>query len=86
MLTYSGQFAVGVYILSCTLRHLSVFSHPSQDTKGTLFFKKLADLTSTKAKFASYNNDRIIFYEDDYTGKDFVAYVGFSLSLACFTV
>jgi len=38
------------------------------------FFKKLADLTSTKAKYASYNNDRIVFYENDYTGKDFVGY------------
>ena len=51
-----------------------------------MFFKKLADVTSTKAKFASYNNDRIVFYENDYTGRDFVAYVGFSLSLAYFTV
>jgi hypothetical protein len=44
------------------------------DIKGTLFFKKYVDLNSTKAKFASYNNDRIVFYENDYTGKDFVAY------------
>jgi hypothetical protein len=44
------------------------------DVKGTLFFKKYVDLTSTKAKFASYNNDRIVFYENDYTGRDFVAY------------
>ncbi|KAF8262613.1 hypothetical protein EI94DRAFT_1808505 [Lactarius quietus] len=44
------------------------------DIKGTLFFKKFVDLTSVKAKFASYNNDRIVWYEDDYTGKDFVAY------------
>lgn len=46
----------------------------SVDIKGTLFFKKLADVTSTKAKYASYNDDRIVFYENDYTGKDFVAY------------
>lgn len=44
-------------------------------TKGTLYFKKVADLNSTKGKYASYNNDRIVFYENDYTGKDFVAYV-----------
>jgi hypothetical protein len=44
------------------------------DVNGTLFFKKYADLTSTKAKYASYNNDRIVFYQDDFTGTDFVAY------------
>jgi len=48
------------------------------DVKGTLFFKKISDLS--KGKYASYNNDRIVFYENDYTGKDFVAYVCFSLS------
>jgi hypothetical protein len=48
--------------------------HFDVDVKGTLFFKKYVDLTSTKARFASYNNDRIVFYENDYTGRDFVAY------------
>ncbi|KAI9433535.1 hypothetical protein H4582DRAFT_986568 [Lactarius indigo] len=42
------------------------------DVKGTLHFKKLSDLT--KGKFASYNDDRIVFYENDYSGKDFVGY------------
>ncbi|KAH9172990.1 hypothetical protein EDB89DRAFT_1962079 [Lactarius sanguifluus] len=42
------------------------------DVKGTLHFKKISDLT--KGKFASYNNDRIVFYENDYSGKDFVGY------------
>ncbi|KAF8262619.1 hypothetical protein EI94DRAFT_1743130 [Lactarius quietus] len=48
--------------------------HFDVDVKGNLFFKKLVDLNSTKAKFASYNDDRIVWYEDDYTGRDFVAY------------
>jgi len=52
----------------------SVAKNFSVDVKGTLFFKKLSDVTSAKAKYASYNNDRIVFYEDDYTGTDFVAY------------
>ncbi|KAI9448764.1 hypothetical protein BJY52DRAFT_1310530 [Lactarius psammicola] len=42
------------------------------DVKGTLYFKKISDLS--RGRYASYNNDRIVFYEDDYTGKDFVAY------------
>jgi len=53
---------------------LTYSGHFDVDVKGTLFFKKLADVTSTKAKFASYNNDRIVFYENDYSGKDFIAY------------
>jgi len=44
------------------------------DVKGTLYFKKVDDLTSTEAGYASYNNDRIVFYEDDFTGKDFAGY------------
>ena len=36
--------------------------------------------------FASYDRDRIVFYENDYTGRDFVAYVGFSPLLTSFTV
>ena len=47
-----------------------------------MYFKKLGDLNNTKGKFASYNDDRIVFYEDNNTGKDFVAYVGFN-SLSC---
>ncbi|KAH9056717.1 hypothetical protein EDB87DRAFT_1187335 [Lactarius vividus] len=50
----------------------SVNKHFDVDVKGTLHFKKISDLT--KGKFASYNDDRIVFYENDYTGKDFVGY------------
>jgi hypothetical protein len=44
------------------------------NAKGTLHFKKLSDLDSIKAKYASYNNDRIVFYEDDVNSRTFVAY------------
>ncbi|KAF9263143.1 hypothetical protein L218DRAFT_944679 [Marasmius fiardii PR-910] len=30
--------------------------------------------TVAKGRFANYNNDRIVFYEDDYTSTDFVAF------------
>lgn len=39
---------------------------------GNLFFKKLSDLAD--GKFASWNNDRIVFYKDDWVGTDFVGY------------
>lgn len=42
------------------------------DVKGNLFFKNIRTLA--KGVYASYNNDRIVFYENDYSGKDFVAY------------
>ncbi len=62
-------YAFGSIFLSANIQ--------ATDVKGTLFFKKISDLS--KGKYASYNNDRIVFYENDYTGKDFVAYVCFSL-------
>ncbi|KAF8258817.1 hypothetical protein EI94DRAFT_1753376, partial [Lactarius quietus] len=45
--------------------------------KGTLYFKNISDLNNDEAKYASYNNDRIVFYGDENSGKDFVAYVSF---------
>ncbi|KAF7977466.1 hypothetical protein HWV62_3655 [Athelia sp. TMB] len=39
---------------------------------GNLYFKKLSDLSS--GVYANYNNDRIVFYKDNWTGTDFVAY------------
>jgi hypothetical protein len=52
----------------------SVAKNFDVDIKGTLYFKKLSDVTSAKATYASYNNDRVVFYENNNTGKDFVAY------------
>ena len=45
----------------------------NKDIDGTLYYKKLPDIN--KGKWANYNDDRIVFYENDYTGKDFVAFV-----------
>jgi len=42
--------------------------------KGTLYFKNISDLNNDEAKYASYNNDRIVFYGDENSSKDFVAY------------
>jgi len=50
----------------------SISTNFSVDVKGVLHFKKLSDVT--EGTYASYNNDRIVFYQDDYTGTDFVAY------------
>jgi hypothetical protein len=44
----------------------------SLNVKGTLFYKTLASLQH--AKFANYNNDRIVFYVNDITGRDFTAF------------
>ena len=71
----SKDFDVGEYTILCSQQHLLFVNSQSKDVKGTLFFKKLSDVTSAKAKYASYNNDRIVFYEHNNTGKDFVAYV-----------
>ncbi|KAJ7453472.1 hypothetical protein FB451DRAFT_1408871 [Mycena latifolia] len=51
------------------------FSSSSFLVPGHLHYKKLNKLKD--AKFANYNNDRVVFYENDWTGRDFV---GFSLS------
>ncbi|KAF8637483.1 hypothetical protein AX16_010811 [Volvariella volvacea WC 439] len=39
---------------------------------GNLYFKDYSKLSN--AIYANYNNDRIVFYQDDWTGKDFIAY------------
>ena len=68
----SKSFDVGGCIF---MQHLCSANIQAKDVKGTLYFKKLSDVTSDLAKYASYNNDRIVFYQSDYSGKDFVAYV-----------
>ncbi|KAG8929453.1 hypothetical protein FRC01_004316 [Tulasnella sp. 417] len=40
--------------------------------KGTLFFKDLRKVN--QGYYASYNNDRIVFYESSWNSKDFTAY------------
>ncbi|KJA17692.1 hypothetical protein HYPSUDRAFT_46174 [Hypholoma sublateritium FD-334 SS-4] len=37
-----------------------------------LYYRKLADIN--KGKWANYTDDRIVFYENDYTGRDFVEF------------
>jgi len=44
----------------------------SVDVQGTLWFKNVSDIP--KGKYASYNDDRVVFYADNWTGKDFTAY------------
>lgn len=72
-----ANFHVGECMFLCSQQHLLSANVQAKDVKGTLYFKKLSDVNSSKAKFASYNNDRIVFYADDYTGKNFAAYVCF---------
>ncbi|KAF8637480.1 hypothetical protein AX16_010808 [Volvariella volvacea WC 439] len=45
----------------------------SLSVDGNLYFKDIAKLQF--GKFANYNNDRIVTYENDYSGRDFIAYV-----------
>ncbi|KAF8637473.1 hypothetical protein AX16_010801 [Volvariella volvacea WC 439] len=40
---------------------------------GNIYFKDFSKLPN--AKYANYNGDRIVFYENDWTGRDFVAFV-----------
>ncbi|KAJ7105973.1 hypothetical protein C8R44DRAFT_987537 [Mycena epipterygia] len=40
--------------------------------RGNLFFRQ--DTTISEGIKANYNNDRVVFYHDDYTAKDFTAY------------
>ncbi|KAF9254553.1 hypothetical protein L218DRAFT_1009557, partial [Marasmius fiardii PR-910] len=42
------------------------------NVNGMLHFKDFN--TVTKGYYANYNNDRIVFYENDYTSRDFVAF------------
>ncbi|KAF9263147.1 hypothetical protein L218DRAFT_944683 [Marasmius fiardii PR-910] len=42
------------------------------NVNGMLHFKDFN--TVAKGYYANYNNDRIVFYENDYTGTDFVAF------------
>ena len=67
-----------------TLSSISSANVQAKDVKGTLHFKKLSDVNSNDGQYASYNDDRIVFYRSDTFGTTFVAYVCFSL--AFFTV
>jgi hypothetical protein len=55
--------------------------------KGNLSFKRLNRNsqfdtgTLDNGKFASWNNDRVVFYFDDLNSKDFTAYVRMLISL-----
>lgn len=44
--------------------------------RGRLHYKDFADLKGVK--FVNYDDDRVIFYNNDYTGKDFSAYVSYT--------
>ncbi|KIJ46000.1 hypothetical protein M422DRAFT_250424 [Sphaerobolus stellatus SS14] len=51
----------------------NVLQNASLFVDGTLYYKKLSDIG--KEKFANYNDDRIVFHENDYTGRDFVSFI-----------
>jgi hypothetical protein len=48
--------------------------------KGNLYFKDLATLGN--GNYASWNDDRVVFYNDNWAGKDFTAYVRIFLRLS----
>ncbi|KAJ7142017.1 hypothetical protein C8R43DRAFT_1199900 [Mycena crocata] len=48
------------------------FNPSSFSVTGHIHYKKLSKLKD--AKYANYNNDRVVFYENDWTGRDFVAF------------
>jgi hypothetical protein len=65
----------GAYFLS------NIFSRADIQAKvveGTFYFKDIN--TIKNGIYANYNNDRIVFYQNDYTGKDFTGYVSLSSS------
>jgi hypothetical protein len=43
------------------------------EVNGYLHYKRLGKLKD--AIYANYNNDRVVFYENDWSGKDFVGFV-----------
>jgi len=50
----------------------NLLSHKGFSVNGNLYFRKLSDLSS--GTFANYNDDRIVFYKDNWVGTDFTAY------------
>ncbi|KAJ7304821.1 hypothetical protein DFH08DRAFT_902858 [Mycena albidolilacea] len=48
------------------------FSPSSFEVNGYLHYKRLGKLKD--AIYANYNNDRVVFYENDWSGKDFVGF------------
>jgi len=47
-------------------------SQATVDAKGTIWYRDAASLV--KGKYASYQQDRVVFYENDYTARDFTGY------------
>jgi hypothetical protein len=45
----------------------------AKDVVGTFYYKAINDVKL--GKYANYNNDRVVFYMNDYTGKDFTGFV-----------
>ncbi|KAF5314932.1 hypothetical protein D9619_007577 [Psilocybe cf. subviscida] len=50
----------------------NVLKNTGFNIDGTLYYKKLNDIN--KGTWANYNDDRIVFYENDWTGRDFTAF------------
>jgi hypothetical protein len=50
----------------------------AKDVVGTFYYKEIG-LVNT-GKYANYNNDRIVFYSNDYSGDDFTGFVCLSSS------
>jgi hypothetical protein len=46
---------------------------PAKDVDGTFYYTDINDVKN--GIYANYNNDRIVFYSNDYSGKDFTGYV-----------
>ena len=68
---------VGMYFShTSTTKHYPFKSPLAQkidNVQGLLHFKDINAITN--GVYASYNDDRIVFYESSYNSKDFVAYV-----------
>jgi hypothetical protein len=50
----------------------------AKDVNGTFYYKNINLVKS--GIYANYNDDRIVFYNSDYTGRDFTGFVCLSSS------
>ncbi|KAJ7362460.1 hypothetical protein DFH08DRAFT_950726 [Mycena albidolilacea] len=72
---------VGTIHKTATIKDTSGYLHgKSVDVKGNLYFKDLAKLGD--GKYASWNDDRVVFYNNNMYSTDFTAYVRIFLKLS----
>jgi len=50
----------------------NVLKNVGFEIDGTFYYKKLSDIG--KGIWANYNDDRVVFYENDWTGRDFTSF------------